>query len=112
MAAPLAILIASDFHHASDAEKQRCGYEYRAVDHALQRLLLRLYRRFIWLRDPLAHNGQLDRLLAHPEAVDFAGAKGDYSCDSALVGVIDDAAFESARLCLEKLRARFAPRFQ
>lgn len=112
MSERLAVLIASDIHYACAAEQRRRGYEYTAVDNALQRLALRLYRRFIWLRDPVAHNGQLERLLAHPEPVDFAVANGDYSCDSAFVGVSDDAAFESARLCLAKLRARFAPKFQ
>ena len=108
----LTILIASDFHYACDAEKQRRGYEYQAVDNPALRLALKLYRRFIWLRDPLAQNGQFERLLAHAGPVDFAVANGDYSCDSAFVGVSDDAAFESARMCLEKLRATFAPNFQ
>ena len=108
----LSILIASDFHYACDAEKQRRGYEYQAVDNPLLRFALKLYRCFIWLRDPLAQNGQFERLLAHSAPVDFAVANGDYSCDSAFVGVSDPAALESARICLEKLRARFAPNFQ
>jgi hypothetical protein len=39
-------------------------------------------------------------------------ANGDYSCDSAFVGVSDDAAFASAQQCLEALREKFAPNFR
>jgi hypothetical protein len=103
MSERLALLIASDIHYACAAEQRRRGYEYTAVENPLQRAALKWYRRYIWLRDPLAQNGQFEQLLAHPEPVDFAVANGDYSYD---------AAFESARMCLAKLRARFAPNFQ
>jgi hypothetical protein len=109
---PYAILVASDFHYACDAEKHRGDFVQQAIERPALRLAIKLYRHFIWLRDPLAHNGQLDRLLAHPGPVDLAVANGDYSCDSAFVGVSDDAALESARLCLDKLRARFEPNFR
>lgn len=39
-------------------------------------------------------------------------ANGDYSCDSAYVGISDDAAFQSAQICLNKLRGQFGERFQ
>lgn len=106
------ILVASDFHYASDAEKRRGDFVQGAIDRPALRLAIKLYRHFIWLRDPLAHNAQLDRLLAHAVPVDLAVANGDYSCDSAFVGLSDDAALESARLCLDKLRGRFAPNFR
>src|SRR5207247_922891 len=34
-------------------------------------------------------------------------ANGDYSCDSAFVGVSDEAAFQSAAECVAKLRQKF-----
>ena len=43
---------------------------------------------------------------------DYVVANGDYSCNSAFVGLSDDASFESARECLGKLRQRFGDRFR
>jgi hypothetical protein len=42
--------------------------------------------------------------------VDYLVANGDYSCDSGFVGVSDPAAFQSAKECLHKLRAKFGDR--
>ena len=42
---------------------------------------------------------------------DYVVANGDYSCDSAFIGVSDDAACASARECLQKLRSQFGDRF-
>ncbi|HUR46360.1 MAG TPA: hypothetical protein VMZ27_10840, partial [Candidatus Saccharimonadales bacterium] len=71
-----------------------------------------LYRHFVWLRDPFAHNHLLDNFLEQTRGSDFAMANGDYSCDSAFIGVSDDAACASAMECLGKLRQSFGPRFQ
>lgn len=112
MAKSAQLLICSDIHYASAGEKARgFDYEVRAIDSALQRLLIRCYRRFIWLRDPFAHNHLLERVLDPGAEPDLVIANGDYSCDSAFVGVMDPAARESARLCLQKLRDRFGDRF-
>ena len=54
----------------------------------------------------------LDRFLRETAEVDLVVANGDYSCDSAYVGISDDAAFQSAQLCLNKLRGQFGDRFQ
>jgi hypothetical protein len=74
--------------------------------------LIHLYRRYIWLRDPFAHNHLLDRFIDQTRAADLVIANGDYSCDSAFVGVSDDAACASAAECLGKLRQNFPRNFQ
>jgi hypothetical protein len=104
------VLIVSDIHYASPAEQQRPDYEAASFERRWQRGLLRFYRHYIWLRDPFAHNGLLEQFLELAGPADLVIANGDYSCDSAFVGVSDDAAAESARLCLSQLRARFAER--
>lgn len=111
MAARETFLILSDVHYAGAAEQRRRGYEAAAIDHPVLRVLVQAYRRFVWLRDPLAHNHLLDRVLVHAPPIDACIANGDYSCDSAFVGVSDDAACQSAHECLEKMRARFAGNF-
>ena len=64
------------------------------------------------MRHPLEQGRQLDRFLAEIGPVDYLVANGDYSCDSAFVGVSDPAAFQSARECLGRLRAKFGDRAQ
>ena len=44
--------------------------------------------------------------------VDGVIGNGDYSCDSAFIGVSDDAACQSAEECLAKLRAKFGGTFR
>ena len=75
------------------------------------RMLLRVYRKYIWLPDPFAHNHLLDEALAGCGEADLVVAAGDFSCDSAFVGVCDDAACESARTVLNRLRSRFGEAF-
>ena len=101
------ILILSDIHYASDAEKRRRGHEARIIANPLLRRAVKVYRHYIWLRDPFAHNHLLDEFLARADAPDVVVTNGDYSCDTEFIGVCDDAAFESARECLAKLRDRF-----
>lgn len=100
--------ILSDVHYAGTVE-QKAGddYEVRALPNPLLRFLLGLYRHHVWLRHPLRQNGQLDRFLAGVGPVDFAVANGDYACNVAALGVSDGAALQSARECLDKLRAQF-----
>jgi hypothetical protein len=104
------VIVVSDIHYAGDAEKARRGYECRVVRSRVQRVLVRLFRRLIWLADPLAHNHLLDRFLASAGEGDVVVANGDYSCDSAFVGVSDDAAFASAAQVMARLRERFGAR--
>jgi len=108
----LTLLILSDIHYASAPERERRGHELHAAGAPLLRLAARTFRHFIWLRDPFAHNHLLDHVLSQSRGVDYAIANGDYSCDTAFVGVSDDAACQSARECLGKLRQEFGPRFQ
>jgi hypothetical protein len=114
MAADSSIQLAviSDIHYAGTAERQRHGFAFQGIHSPVGLALNRAYRRFVWLRDPFAHNPLLDEFLRRAAAADFVVANGDYSCDSAFVGVSDDAACASARECLQKLRDRFGARFQ
>jgi hypothetical protein len=111
MSEPVHLLICSDIHYASDAEKERGHYEIAAVPSAWKRMLLRIYRHYIWLSDPFAHNQLLDRVLKPEREPDLVVANGDYSCYSAFIGVADPAARQSADICLSRLRERFRDRF-
>lgn len=104
------IAVVSDIHHASPAEQLRRGHESRAIRKRPLRLLVRAYRRFFWLADPLAHNPLLDDFLQRAGDADHCVANGDYSCDTAFVGVSDGAAYDSARRVLDRLRAVFGTR--
>jgi hypothetical protein len=104
--------IVSDIHYASSAERARGNdYEIKTIANPALRLLVRLHRRFVWMRAPLDQNALLTRFLEQSRDFDHVVANGDYSCNSAFVGVSDDAACQSARECLEHLRRDFAPRF-
>jgi hypothetical protein len=105
------LLICSDIHYASDAEKARARYEINAISNPLQRLAVSFYRHWLWLRDPFAHNELMRHVLEPPFEPDWVVANGDYSCDSAFIGVADAAALQSARECLGRLRGRFGERF-
>jgi len=109
---PAEILILSDPHYASAAERVRVDYESAGIQNPLPRLLVKLWRRLIWLRDPFGHNDKLDQLLERAGEPDFAVANGDFSCDSAFIGLADPAARQSAEECLGKLRARFGERLR
>jgi len=113
MTGPCKLGIVSDIHYASAAEQSRGNnYEWRDIANPALRVLVRLHRRFIWLRQPLNQNHLLDKFLEQADGLDYAIANGDYSCNSAFVGVADDAACQSARECLEKLRRKFGARLQ
>ncbi len=104
------VLVVSDIHYASDAEKARGEYELRSIPQPLLRLLVRAYRHFFWMRDPFAANLFLDQFLDQAGPADYVVANGDYSCDSAFVGVSDDAVFQSTQQCLDRLRRRYGDR--
>jgi hypothetical protein len=105
------VAIVSDLHYAGAAERVRGDdYELRAISNPLLRLLARAFRHGVWMRHPLNQGPQLDRFLAEAGPVDYVVANGDYSCDSAFVGVSDPAAGQSAQECLGKLRAKFGDR--
>ena len=108
MARTCTLGILSDIHYAAAAEQAR-GHDYELLDipNPLLRTFARLYRHYIWLREPLRKNHLLDQFLDQSATFDYVIANGDYSCNSAFVGVSDDAACQSARECLEKLRRKF-----
>ena len=111
MARNFTLAILSDIHYASAAEQARgSDYEFRAIQNPLLRHALRLHRHVFWMRNPLAQNPQLDHFLAQVGPADCVVANGDYSCNTAYIGVSDDAAFQSAIECLSKLRAKFGDR--
>jgi hypothetical protein len=100
--------ILSDIHYAGPAEQARGNdYEFRDIANPLVRTLASFFRHFIWLREPLSKGHLLDQFLERGGAFDYVIANGDYSCNSAFVGLSDDAACQSARECLDKLRQRF-----
>ncbi len=100
----------SDPHYASAAERARTNFEIVGISNPFARIGVRLWRRLIWLRDPFAHNYLVDRFIDEAGEPDWVVANGDFSCDSAFIGVADPAARESARECLAKLRGRFGDR--
>jgi hypothetical protein len=105
--------ILSDIHYAGAAEQARGNdYEYAGLANPLLRLLVKLHRHFLWLRHPLNQNHLLDRFLERADTFDYVIANGDYSCNSAFVGVSDDAACQSVKECLDQLRQRFGARLR
>ena len=107
------IAILSDIHYASAAEQARGDdYECRGLTNPFTRLFIRTYRHFVWLRYPLRQNHLLDRFIERVGTPELVIANGDYSCNTTYVGVSDEAAFQSASECLEKLRKRFSPNFR
>jgi hypothetical protein len=101
------VFVLSDVHYASDAERARGPTELEAIKNPLLRLFVRGYRHYIWRRDPFAHNPLLDRFVSGARGADLVIANGDYSCDTAFVGLSDAPSRESARICLGKLRGAF-----
>ena len=103
--------IVSDIHYAGPAEQARGNdYEWRELRNPLLRVLMRVHRRWIWLNNPLEQNHLLNHFLESGRQFDCVVANGDYTCDTLNVGISDEASFESARLCLEKLRSKFPGR--
>lgn len=104
--------IVSDVHFAGPAERERVDYPLWGVEGAWHRAATRLYRNFIWQRDPFAHNYLLHRFIEGAAGADVVVANGDFSCDSAGIGMADAPSFESAAECLGHLRAAFGGRFR
>ena len=112
MSSSYRIAVLSDIHYAAAGEQARGDdYETRDITNPVARRLLRAFRDYVWLRQPLRQNHLLDRFLDQVGEADCVVANGDYTCDSAFQGVADDAACESVRTCLGRLRARFGDRF-
>ena len=107
------IAILSDIHYAGPIEQARGDdYEFQAIPNPVIRQLARWYRNLIWLRQPLQQGWRLDRFLAGAGTPDHVIANGDYSCDTKFVGVCEVGAYESAALCLGRLRGKFGDRLR
>jgi 3',5'-cyclic AMP phosphodiesterase CpdA len=104
------LAIVSDIHYAGPRESARGESIFAPIKSRWRRWATRQYRRYIWLNDPFAHNHLFERFLQETRDADLAVANGDYSCDSAYIGISDDAALESAHICLNKLKAAFGSR--
>jgi hypothetical protein len=112
MPATCTLGILSDIHYAGATEQTRGhDYEFRTVTNPVVRLLLRNYRHYVWLREPMGQNHLLQEFIERAKGLDYVIAIGDYSCDSGFCGLSDDAAFQSAQECLGQLRAAFDRRF-
>jgi hypothetical protein len=100
--------ILSDIHYAAAAEQARGrDYELREIRTPLRRAFTRFYRHYVWLREPLRKGHLLDQFLERSGDFAYVIANGDYSCNSAFLGLSDDAACQSACECLSKLRNKF-----
>jgi hypothetical protein len=106
------LVVVSDIHHAGPAEAARRGFESRSIPGSFQRLLARTYRRWFWMCDPFVQPGLFDKFLASAGRPDLVVANGDFSVDSAFVGLADQAVFETVQECLLKLRPRFPDGFR
>jgi hypothetical protein len=106
------IAIVSDIHYAGPREQAHGeDFEFARGKPSFARSLARFYRHHFWMRNPLAHNAQLDFFIQRAADADLVIANGDYTCDVAGVGVSHDEALESVQLCLGKLRQHFGGRF-
>ena len=105
--------ILSDIHYAGAAEQARgADYELRQVRGRFKHAAARFYRHYVWLRDPLRKGHLLDEFLEHAGDFEYVIANGDYSCNTAFIGLSDDAACQSALECIGKLRRRFGDRLR
>lgn len=104
------LAVFSDIHFAGPEERQRRDFETRVIRNPLLRLMARAWRAGVWLRDPLGHNHRLDQLIAANPDPGMVVANGDFTVDTAFVGVSDDAALASASEALLRLRAAYGDR--
>lgn len=104
------LLVVSDLHWSGPGERQRRETSSEAPINPILRTVEQVWRESIWLRDPFAHNDKLNRIIALNPSADWVIANGDYTVDSAFVGLSDEAACESAELCLQTLRTAYGER--
>ncbi len=104
------LLVVSDIHYAEVGEQARREHEARAIGNPVLRWGAKAWRHWIWLRDPLAHNHRLGRLIRANPSPDLVVANGDFSLDSGFIGVSDAAAYASAESALNELRAAYGDR--
>ncbi len=111
----LQILVFSDVHYACEAERARGHTESKVISNPLLKLPVWFFRRFFWQGAPMAQNHFLDHVLASTSGnhnFDLVVVNGDFTSDTRFIGVADDAAFESAKICIEKIKSVFGDTFQ
>lgn len=105
------LLILSDIHFSGAAEQARGNdFNLRVIQNPAVRAFARFYNHFIWMRDPFARSPQLGRFLQAAPPADLVIVNGDYTANSAFVGLSDPAARASAEECLGKLKEKFGDR--
>jgi hypothetical protein len=105
---PIQLIILSDIHYTGAAERARGNdYELHAIANPVLRVVARLYRHYIWMRHPMERGALLDRFLAEAGPADAVVVNGDYSGDSAFIGLSDPASLASAQECLARITARY-----
>ena len=108
----ITLTILSDVHYACAAEQARGeDFELAGVTNPLLPLFLKIHHRYLWLHHQLQQNHLLDQFLARSGPADHVIANGDFCADTGFIGVSDDAACESARESLTRLRAQFGAKF-
>ncbi|MDA7915997.1 metallophosphoesterase [Verrucomicrobia bacterium] len=104
------ILILSDIHYACDAEKARGDFRTKGITNPITRFIVGRWSDWLWEGDPFEKNEAFHRFLDRDYNVDLVVANGDYSADSAFIGIADDAAHESAQFVMAKLENKFGDR--
>ena len=105
------LLILSDIHFAGAAEQARgSDFSLRVIQKPHVRAFAHAYNHFIWMRDPFARSPQLERFLQVAPPADLVIVNGDYTANSAFIGLSDPAAMASAEECLGKLKGKFGDR--
>ena len=105
------LLILSDIHYAGAAEQARgSDFSLRVIKKPHVRAFAHAYNHFIWMRDPFARSPQLNRFLQVAPPADLVIVNGDYTANSAFIGVSDPAALASGEECLGKLKEKFGDR--
>lgn len=108
---PVKLIILSDIHFAGPAEQARGNdYELRTITNPAARCFARLFRHYVWMRNPLERGRMLDRFLAEAGPADHVIVNGDYSCNSAFIGLSDPPSLASAQECCGRLREKFGDR--
>ncbi len=105
-------MVISDLHWACAEEQARAGHESRVVQNPCLRLAAYCWRRWVWLATPHGHNHRVAAILGRTgtNGADWCLANGDFTLDTAFVGVSDEAACVSAGECLSPLRAAWGSR--
>ncbi len=106
------LLVLSDVHRAAAMEQGRRGFDSRAVANPFLRTFQRVYRRYVWMDDPMAHNHLLEVIVRRVPVPAWVVANGDFTLDTGFVGVSEEGAFESASEAIAILRRAYGGRLR